>query len=170
MYFERKKKEGGQTSEPSRWHLFSLLSKLWMLTYDHKAHGALTRVTASKVEYMGVSIFSTGHWASGADFSLDHMCSPVVSPCKGRCHHWLLFWAHSPPLWLTAKSLGLWVIHLHVTALVCYINIFIMQFPATEGNLISLISKLLEDNSPKYWQHWPGWSWTQFSPVSWQAA
>lgn len=132
-----------------------------MLTYDHKAHGALTRVTASKVEYMGVSIFSTGHWASGADFSFDHKCSPVVSPWKGHCHHCLLFWVHSPPLWLTAKSLGLWVIHIHVTALVCYINIFIIQFPAREGNLIFLISKLLEDNSPKHWQHRPGWSWTQ---------
>ena len=45
-----------------------------MLIYDHKAHGALTRVTASKVEYIGVSVFSTGHWALGADFSLDHVC------------------------------------------------------------------------------------------------
>lgn len=95
MYFERKRKEKieplrGQTSESSRWHLFSLLSKLWMLTYSHKAHGALTRVTASKVEYMGVSSFSTGHWAE-ADFSFDHKCSPVVSPWKNHCHHCLLF-------------------------------------------------------------------------------
>lgn len=71
MYFERKKKRENRTSEGRHLSLLDgiyspYLSKLWMLTYDHKAHGALTRVTASKVEYMGVSIFSTGHWASGS--------------------------------------------------------------------------------------------------------
>lgn len=38
---------------------------LWMLIYDQKVRGTLTRGTASEVEYMGMTIFRTGRWASG---------------------------------------------------------------------------------------------------------
>ena len=78
---------------------------LWMPIYDQKAHGVLTRGTASKLEYMGMSIFRTDHRASGAGSS-GQVFSPSDSTWKGNYHHPPFFWAHSP-LWSRVKAVGL---------------------------------------------------------------
>lgn len=57
--------------------LRNVLTPLWicyvvLITTVHatgQPHGVLTRGFAFKVEFMGVSIFRTGHWAPGADSS-----------------------------------------------------------------------------------------------------
>lgn len=88
---------------------------LWMLIYAQKAHGVLIRWIASKVESMGMLIFRTGHWASGAESS-DQVFSALDNTWKGNYHH-SSFWTPSH-LWLTVKCLGLWINHLKVMALV----------------------------------------------------